>query len=68
VSNHSESKAQSLLRTHSHEIVPIKNESEPHQSLTQVGALNTPNLNMSNLQKVLSDNVSKKLEIDLILR
>jgi hypothetical protein len=45
--NNNKRKSKSLLRTHCHQIISIKCESEPHKSLTQMGALNAPDLDIS---------------------
>jgi hypothetical protein len=66
VPNNSERKTQGLLRTHSHKIISVKSESEPHKGLTQMGALNAPDLNVSNPHKVLTNNVIKYVKINLV--
>jgi hypothetical protein len=67
VPNNCERKTQGLLRAQSHKIVSIKSKPESHQSLTQMGALNAPNLDVSNPHEVLMNNVIKKVKINLVL-
>jgi hypothetical protein len=66
VPNNSERKTQGLLWAHSHKIISVKSKSESHKGLTQMGALNAPDLNVSNPHKVLTNNVIKYVKINLV--
>jgi hypothetical protein len=67
VPNNSERKSQGLLRAQSHKIISVKSKPESHKGLTQMGALNAHDLNVSNPHKVFTDNVIKNVKINLVL-
>lgn len=67
MSNDYESEPQSLLRPHSHQVIPIKDQSESHQILPQVCSLYLSNLNIPEPHQIIPNNIIKNLKANPML-